>query len=272
MDAWAVWSFATVSLVVPLLILLIRPHVLALRAPLPPPLHFPLSHPSPVAILRPCPLPSPSSLLPPPRSTFAFSSPADENFFISRLLDEARTSLSADRPMHALSLVLAAVRQQRGEEGVFDALNAAQGGLRPPAPCQPRQAGEGGAAREKEMKEDADVDEAHVGHVPAACCGPPTLCRHVGTGRAADTGGRRRGCHGRRKRGGGRTSEEDANESVLEERGEGATCWMRRCGTASSSPPAAGAGESSHALSHAAAQGRVVRGHVTTLSRGDDIP
>ena len=203
----------TVSLVVPLLIVIV---LMSWPSELPASSSSSPSPPVPVATSAPAPS---VSLFPPaPAPTFAFSSPADENFFISRLLDEARTSLSADRPMHALSLVLAAVRQQRGEEGVFDALNAAREGYGLQPHANPvRQARE---AREmKEMKEDADVDALMSGMSLRPVWTPYPL-PHVGTGRARIPAGDDEDAMDD-----GSEEEKDEwedGESVLEERGEGA--------------------------------------------------
>ena len=101
--------------------------------------------------------PSLSIAAPAAPPTVEFSSPDEERHFIAQLLAQARSSLSAERPMQALSLVLAAVRQQRGEEGVFDALNAAREeyGLAPHA-NPVRQARE--RAELEHRRADADVD------------------------------------------------------------------------------------------------------------------
>jgi len=70
--------------------------------------------------------PSMSMPLPQSSSTLQFSSQSDENEFISSLLSRARDSLSSEKPMEALGLVLAAARQQGGEVRVFDVLNEAR--------------------------------------------------------------------------------------------------------------------------------------------------
>ena len=115
------------------------------------PSHPPRSH---------LPVPSISLSPPPPPGTFHFSSPADEAHFIARLLSEARSSLTAERPMQALSLVLAAVRQQRGEEGVFDALNAARKGYGLAPHANPvRQERERLEEEQRRLTGDVDVDQ-----------------------------------------------------------------------------------------------------------------
>ena len=200
MDAW-LFVYAAVSLVLPLLLILLFMSWLSNSPPS-------SSSPSSLPILQPLPSP-PSSLslpAPPPPSTFTFASPADESFFISRLLAEARTSLSADRPMQALSLVLAAVRQQKGEEGVFDALNEAREGYGLQPHVNPvRQARQ--AREEKERREDVDALMANMSLRPAWA--PYQLpAAETGDENAMDEGGEEE-------------EEEGANASVLEERGEG---------------------------------------------------
>lgn len=72
--------------------------------------------------------PSMDLSLPATPPTASFSTPADEHAYIATLLQHAHSSLAQHKPMQALGLVLAAVRQQRGEEGVFDVLNETREG------------------------------------------------------------------------------------------------------------------------------------------------
>lgn len=74
---------------------------------------------------------SPSMDMPLPATStpVSFSSPSDEHQYIATLLQHAHTSMAQQQPMRALGLVLAAVRQQRGEEGVFDVLNETREGF-----------------------------------------------------------------------------------------------------------------------------------------------
>ena len=73
--------------------------------------------------------PSMGLAMPPTPATVPFTSAADENAYVATLLQSAHSSMAQQRPMQALGLVLAAVRQQRGEEGVFDVLNQAREGM-----------------------------------------------------------------------------------------------------------------------------------------------
>ena len=73
--------------------------------------------------------PSMDISLPPTPPTVSFSTPADEQQYIATLLQHAHASMAQQKPMQALGLVLAAVRQQRGEEGVFDVLNETREGF-----------------------------------------------------------------------------------------------------------------------------------------------
>ena len=67
--------------------------------------------------------------LPATPATMAFASTDDEQAYIATLLQQAHASMAQQKPMRALGLVLAAVRQKRGEEGVFDVLNETREGF-----------------------------------------------------------------------------------------------------------------------------------------------
>ena len=73
--------------------------------------------------------PSMDMSLPPTPPTVSFPTPAEEHEYIATLLQHAHASMAQQKPMQALGLVLAAVRQQRGEEGVFDVLNETREGF-----------------------------------------------------------------------------------------------------------------------------------------------
>ena len=73
--------------------------------------------------------PSMDLSLPATQPTVSFPTTADEHAYIATLLQHAHASMAQQKPMQALGLVLAAVRQQRGEEGVFDVLNETREGF-----------------------------------------------------------------------------------------------------------------------------------------------
>jgi len=110
---------------------------------------------------------------------------ADLHHVMSTLLAQARVCLAQGQPTQALALVLAAVREQRGEAGVFDVLNETRerhglhrlavpahlfGSRLPPAAPPPRQiAAQHRAALGDETMEMEDGDGAsHTRHTAAS--------------------------------------------------------------------------------------------------------
>ena len=109
--------------------------------------------------------PSMDLSLPAAPPTIPFSSTADEHAYIAALLQHAHSSLAQQKPMQALGLVLAAVRQQRGEEGVFDVLNETREGygLKPhanPARQQREMMQQQQQQRLQQMGDDEDMGMA----------------------------------------------------------------------------------------------------------------
>ena len=141
-------------------------------APLPSPTTT-VAHPAATSSSRLSP--SMNLSLPATPDAVSFSSPADENHFIATLLQQAHSSLAQDKPMHALSLVLAAVRQQRGEEGVFDVLNETREGYGLKAHANPiRQQRE----MQQQQRIEADDEDMGMASLSLRSTGPVLLHQH----------------------------------------------------------------------------------------------